>query len=315
MVLLTAIFGGFYLHTFWPLWSPQVVIAQQVNLLSSLEITGTDTIKAITKFKSQKRHRGENASQVQNRSCSELRSSSPQDLLDESLVEDESRNQSIIRPVGSDDTLCMSSGFNSTEPVEIDTINQSLQHIATKSLHGFESTFGGSCTAQMQPVETNEDNLPDEDETRMAQEWSKTKQGQACLIDDENSCSTMPAYIKIVGVQGKSSGNGIQWWYLTQQSDMTLHSDNCAEFNTPFGHARTIFNLPNGYQFVQFSPNWVRCNKVPKACKVEFWKAIGSKFWSLTASCSDVTWDARENWYLSEKLSVHLCTEKHCGFC
>ena len=216
---------------------------------------------------------------------------------------------------GSDDTLCRSNGFNRTEPVEINSINPCLQHVVTKSLHGFESTCGGSCTTQMQPAETDEDNSPDEDETRMAQQWSKTKQGQACIVDDEDNCSTTPAYIEIIGVQCKSSGNGVQWWYLTQQSDMTLDSDNCAELNMPFGHARRILGLPNGYQFVQFLPNWIRSDKVPRACKVEFWKAIGPKFWNLAVSSSDATWDARENWYQSEKLSVHLCTYKQCRFC
>ena len=136
-------------------------------------------------------------------------------------------------------------------------------------------------------------------------------------IDDENDHSTASASVEIIGVKCKTNSIGVQWWYLTQQPGMTLRSDNCAELDTLFGHARTVLTLPNGYHFVQFSPNWVRCRKVPTAWKIDFWKAIGPKFWSLTALCSDVTWDARQNWYLnlSEKLSVHLCTEKDCEAC
>ena len=124
MVFITAIFGGFYLHTFWPLWSPQVVIIQQLNLLLSLEITGTDIITAIRAFKKWERGRRNNVLLVRNGSCSQLPSSSP-------------------------------------------------QH-----------------------AETTEDNLPDENETRMAQEWSKTMESQTCLVDDEMVHSTIPASSK-----------------------------------------------------------------------------------------------------------------------
>ena len=44
MALLTAVIGGFCLHTFWTFWSPQVVLFQQINLLLSMAITGLDSI-------------------------------------------------------------------------------------------------------------------------------------------------------------------------------------------------------------------------------------------------------------------------------
>ena len=140
---------------------------------------------------------------------------------------------------------------------------------------------------------------------------------QMYLVESENDYSTASIFVKIIGVKCKSSGDGVQWWYLTQQSDMTLHSDNCAELNSPFGNVRTVLPLHHSYQFVQFSPNWVRCRKVPKACRAEFWGIIGPKFWSLTTLCSDVTWNARQNRYLNspEKLSVHLCIEEDCEAC
>lgn len=308
------------MRTFWPLWCPQVVIVQQVNLLLSLEIAGgTDVLNAIRDFRDRKRRGRDNVLQPRNRSYSELRSLSHQYRLDESLSQDQSKIQSVIDSASLDDTSFTSKRTNDTGQVGVQSTNQALEQIATKSLHinDFESTFGESHTVQKQQVETTEDNLPDEIETRMAQDWSKTVQSHIHLFDDENDYSTASAFVKIVGIKCKAIGSGVQWWYLTQQPDMTLHSDNCAEVDTPFGHTSIVLPLHNGYQFVRFSPHWVRCHKVPKFCKIQLWKAIGPRFWSLTDSCSDVTWDARQNWYanLSKKLSVHLCMEKECEAC
>ena len=313
MVGITAAFGGFYLRTFWPLWSPQVVIIQQLNLLSSLEITGMDTTSAITKFREWKRYGEDNASQT--RFTSEERLST-QNRLYGSALQDESKAQLGTELTISDDTSFTSNGLDGTELSKSYLTNQASEQIAMKSLHDneLESIFGESHIIQKQQVETTEDSLPDEDETRMVQEWSRAPHSQTRLLDDEDEYSTTSGFVEIIGVACKTVGNGVQWRYRTQPSDMTLRLDQCAELDTPFGHARAS-PLTNGYHYVRFSPTWVRCHKVPEAWKASLWKAIGPKFWSLTAPCSDAEWDATKNLYLSETLSVHLCTEKHCEEC
>ena len=78
---------------------------------------------------------------------------------------------------------------------------------------------------------------------------------QMYLVESENDYLTASIFVKIIGMKCKSSGDGVQWWYLTQQSDMTLHSDNCAELNSLFGNIRTVLLLHHSAQFVQFSLN------------------------------------------------------------
>ena len=308
------------MRTIWPLWSPQVVIIQQVNLLLSLEMAcGTDTISAIKDFRDRKRRGKDNSLPSRSRRYSELRSSSLQSQQDGSTSQYRSTRQSAVGSASIDDTSIKREGPGDGSSGEFQATSQALERVAAEALQisDFQNTFEEGRTVQKQEVETVEDELPDENETRMAQQWSKPMEVQMYLVESENDYSTASTFVKIIGVKCKSSGDGVQWWYLTQQTDMTLYSDNCAELNTPFGNTRTILPLQHGYQFVQFSPNWVRCGKVPEACRAEFWATIGPKFWSLTTSCTDVTWDARQNRYLNqpEKLSVHLCMEKECQAC
>ena len=275
-----------------------------------------DTISAITRLKGKKRHSRNNDSQTRTRSNSE-QELSPQNRPHESVSQDKSKGQSATGLTISDNTSFTSNGLDGTETSGTHLTEQALEQIVKVSLHNneFESTFGESCIIREEQAETTEDNLPDEDETRMAQEWSKATHSQTYLVGDEDEYSTTSAPVEIIGVECKTIGNGVQWWYRTQPTDMTLRSDYCAELNTPFGNARLAHPLNNGYHYVQFSPTWVRCHKVPKAWKADLWKAIGPKFWSLPAPCSDAKWDATENLYLSETLSIHLCGEIHCEEC
>ena len=310
------------MRTIWPLWSPQVVIIQQVNLLLSFEVAGgANTISVIKAFRDRKRHERTKVLRPQNRPYSELRSLSLQHQRDGSPSQHQSNSPPVVAPASLHDISTSTKELDESSSVGTQTTNQALKRIATESLHksSLERTFGEGCTVQKQEVETAEDNLPDETETRMVQEWSKTGRRQRCIVDNEDDYSTAAASasVKIIGIKCKVIGGGVQWWYLTQQADMTLHSNNCAELDTVFGHASIVIPLQNGYQFVRFSPDWVRCHRVPETWKAELWKAIGPQFWSLTNSCSDVIWDARHNRYLnlSKKLSIHLCMEKECEAC
>ena len=278
-----------------------------------------DTISDIKDFRDRKRRGKDNSLPSRNRRYSELRSSSLQNQQDGSPSPYRSTSQSAVGSASIDDTSIKREGPSDGSSGEFQATSQALERVAAEALQmsGFQHTFEEGRTVQKQEVETVEDELPDENETRMAQQWSKPMQGQMYLVEGENDYSTTSTFVKIIGVKCKPCGDGVQWWYLTQQSDMTLYSDNCAELDTPFGNARTVLLLQHGYWFVQFSPNWVRCQKVPKAYRAEFWEVIGPKFWSLTTSCSDFTWDARQSRYLNppEKLSVHLCITKECQAC
>ena len=49
---ITAVFGGFYLHTFWLPWCLEVVLCQQINLLLDMTITrGLGSFSAVRQFK------------------------------------------------------------------------------------------------------------------------------------------------------------------------------------------------------------------------------------------------------------------------
>ena len=176
---------------------------------------------------------------------------------------------------------------------------------ATDAVPGYEK----------QQVETIEDNLPDEYETRMIQQWSRVTDSDAQLPDDKDECPTTFGGVEIIGVICKAAGNGLRWWYRTKVPDMTLNVDGYEGLYSSYGQVDVTSAVSNGYQYVQFSPLWVHCKELPEVWKKNLWKAIGPRFWTFTELSSDAQWDGTTNLYTSEKLSRHLCKERHCEKC
>ena len=75
----------------------------------------------------------------------------------------------MVAPTSLHDISTSTKELNKSSSVGTQTTNQALKRIATESLYksSLERTFGEGCTVQKQEVETAEDNLPDETETRM----------------------------------------------------------------------------------------------------------------------------------------------------
>ena len=105
----------------------------------------------------------------------------------------------------------MDNGLDGTETSEMHLAEQALEQTVKLSLHNneFESIFEKSCTIQKQQVEITKDNLPDEDQTRMAQEWSKATHSQTHLIGDEDEHSSTSSPVEIIGVECRAIGNGV----------------------------------------------------------------------------------------------------------
>ena len=101
-----------------------------------------------------------------------------------------------------DDIPVKSEGAGDSSSGEFQATSQALERIVAGALRisGFERTFEGDCALQKQAVETAEDRLPDENEARMAQQWSKLMQGQMSFVESENDYSTAYTFVKIIGV-------------------------------------------------------------------------------------------------------------------
>ena len=219
-------------------------------------------------FRDKKRHKRTNVLQPQNRPYSELRSLSLQYQRDGSPSQHQSNCPPVVAPTSLHHISTSTKEIDDSSWVETQTTNQPLKRIATESLQtrSLERTFGEGYTVHKQEVETAEDNLPDETEIRMVQEWSKTGRRQRRIVDNEDDPSTAAtsASVKIISIKCKVISGSVQWWCLTQQADTTLHSNNCAELDTMFGHISIVISLQNGYHFVRFSPDLVRCHRVPE---------------------------------------------------
>ena len=333
MTLITASTGGFYLHTFLSFGSPLVVFFQQFNWVISMLITGLDLVSTISVHTERKRNRRtQNSALPRQRSSSSLIRGSQYPQAGSLAPHNGPDNQSaILRASGEDDrSENIIASLEDVAPVEVDftrandpTTTQSLKKFAEHMLEAneFQSTFGATSVANEADVAIEEE-TPDDAETLLARQKSEATQHGASLDDIDDDQPDDPVHVYIVGVKRTCDHCGVKWWYLMQRDSMTVQSDNQGhgEFETPYGKATINFALSNGYQFVKFSPKWVRCRKVPEYCKVKFWSEIGHKFWRITilkAPHGDVCWLAGENLYtdLTDAVSMHLCTVEECETC
>ena len=177
-------------------------------------------------------------------------------------------------------------------------VKKSLTQIAAQPIKESDSVFEAHLHSNAVDDET------DEDETKMAQQWSQACQSERRSADADNKKADAFTNISIFGAERKREHGVVQWWYLTKPHDIAIFSGYKDEPESAYGYVATRSPLKGGYQSIQFSPKWVRCREIREELRRQVWEKIGARFWSLTSSSDDVRWDG-----MDERISTRTCLQ------
>ena len=293
--LVTACFGGFYLHTFWPQWSMPVVYIQQCNLIVSIVFArGIGMVSLVNQCRSK-------AQDVQ---PNDQRGTNTTDApVDTYALTGERNHTTEDDPDRTNSDSCTTIETDAMSNIGITGEDKLHDNINSSSPHKIldDSTFSSSDN-----IDGNtSDGITDDNSA-----GNNSSEGKDYLLE-----------FQVLGIWREHSQNGDEWWFLCKAQDKIFYAGDWLEQQPiDYGYMETS-RIENGYCYFQFLPRWIPSSKVPEDCTRRAWESIGRRFWQVTCSTSSsddsFRWDGVCSEYsnLSKGWKLHLCGILDCEDC